>query len=255
MFSPTLPLITPPRPSCSRRATLASGGPASVPEAARAETLAFLGGEVRDLSVSRVVARSDGWGIPVPGDPTQVIYVWFDALANYVASLGLGGDEALLERFWHRAGERAHVIGGERYLGLGAAAVTREGHDALLLELRLPTRQHVSVDAEAVRDLRHRTALLHDLLHRLELELAAVLPAGTAHRFIVLLEPRDSYLGVHFRGARSPATFRTLMADLLLSRLEGEPLPLENDLVDAVNPGRFLLRAAQRAATDSDDSL
>jgi len=80
-------------------------------EAARAETLAFLNGDVRDLSVSRVAARSQGWGIPVPDDPSQVIYVWFDALVNYLASLGLGGDEALLARYWRDGAERTHVIG------------------------------------------------------------------------------------------------------------------------------------------------
>lgn len=82
-----------------------------LPDAARAETLAFLDGDVRDLSVSRVAARSAGWGIAVPDDPGQVVYVWFDALANYLASLGLGGDEVLLDRFWRASGERAHVIG------------------------------------------------------------------------------------------------------------------------------------------------
>jgi methionyl-tRNA synthetase len=80
-------------------------------ESARAETLAFLGGDVRDLSVSRVATRSRGWGIPVPDDPDQVIYVWFDALANYLASLGLGGDYALLARYWHDGADRVHVIG------------------------------------------------------------------------------------------------------------------------------------------------
>jgi methionyl-tRNA synthetase len=82
-----------------------------VPEAARAETLAFLRGEVRDLCVSRAAARASGWGIPVPGDPAQVIYVWFDALVNYVSSLGLAGDEALLDRYWRGGDERVHVIG------------------------------------------------------------------------------------------------------------------------------------------------
>ncbi len=93
------------------RAAIRSGQLAIVPEAARAETLAFLDGEVRDLSVSRVAERSGGWGIPVPDDPTQVVYVWFDALANYLASLGLGADDALLDRYWRGIGERAHVIG------------------------------------------------------------------------------------------------------------------------------------------------
>ena len=85
------------------RDAIASGRLAIVPESARAETLAFLDGDVRDLSVSRVAARSPGWGIPVPDDPSQVIYVWFDALANYLASLGFDG--------WADCRERVHVIG------------------------------------------------------------------------------------------------------------------------------------------------
>lgn len=94
------------------RDAIASGRLAIVPDAARAETLAFLDGPVRDLSVSRDAARAAGWGIGVPGDPDQVIYVWFDALANYLTSLGLGGDDAaLVDRYWRRGDERAHVIG------------------------------------------------------------------------------------------------------------------------------------------------
>lgn len=93
------------------RDAILAGRLSIVPDAARAETLAFLDGDVRDLSVSRAAARSAGWGIPVPGDPTQVIYVWFDALANYLTSLGLAGDDALLDRYWRGPGERVHVIG------------------------------------------------------------------------------------------------------------------------------------------------
>ncbi|HEX6733338.1 MAG TPA: bifunctional tRNA (5-methylaminomethyl-2-thiouridine)(34)-methyltransferase MnmD/FAD-dependent 5-carboxymethylaminomethyl-2-thiouridine(34) oxidoreductase MnmC [Azonexus sp.] len=55
-------------------------------------------------------------------------------------------------------------------------------------------------------------------------------------------------------GARG-IVWSALMADLLLSRLEGEPLPLENDLADALNPGRFLLRAARRATTEGEDAI
>jgi methionyl-tRNA synthetase len=93
------------------RDAIESGRIRIVPESARAETLAFLADEVRDLSVSRVASRSQGWGIPVPDDPSQVIYVWFDALVNYVASLGLGSDDALFARYWHDGAERIHVIG------------------------------------------------------------------------------------------------------------------------------------------------
>ena len=47
-------------------------------------------------------------------------------------------------------------------------------------------------------------------------------------------------------GARG-ITWSALMADLLVSRIEGDPLPLERDLVDALDPGRFLIRGARRA--------
>jgi methionyl-tRNA synthetase len=47
----------------------------------------------------------------VPGDPDQVIYVWFDALTNYLTSLDLGDGDGLLARYWHGGGERVHVIG------------------------------------------------------------------------------------------------------------------------------------------------
>jgi methionyl-tRNA synthetase len=93
------------------RDAIESGRLTIVPDAARAETLAFLAGEVRDLSVSRDAARSRGWGIAVPDDPSQVIYVWFDALVNYVSALDLAGDQALLDRYWRSGGERVHVIG------------------------------------------------------------------------------------------------------------------------------------------------
>ncbi len=63
-----------------------SDGRVGISADARAETLAFLDGEVRDLSVSRDANRASGWGIPVPDDPSQVIYVWFDALANYISA-------------------------------------------------------------------------------------------------------------------------------------------------------------------------
>jgi methionyl-tRNA synthetase len=83
-----------------------------VHDGAREETLAFLRGPVRDISVSRSAIRARGWGLPVPGDPSQVIWVWFDALCGYLAALGYGGRErGRLDRFWSSDGERVHVIG------------------------------------------------------------------------------------------------------------------------------------------------
>jgi len=82
-----------------------------VPEERAAELRAFLEEGLRDISVSRPRARTRGWGIPVPGDPDQVVYVWFDALVNYVSALGLGGADDPLRVWWREGVERRHVIG------------------------------------------------------------------------------------------------------------------------------------------------
>lgn len=82
------------------------------PEGKRKEALAFIAGGLDDFSVSRSVARARGWGIPVPDHPNQVIYVWFDALANYITALDFGApDAAAYRRWWHEADRRVHVIG------------------------------------------------------------------------------------------------------------------------------------------------
>jgi methionyl-tRNA synthetase len=68
------------------------------PEARRNEVISFVRGGLKDLSVSRT---SFNWGIPVPGDEKHVIYVWLDALANYITALGYGGDDPKkLAKFW-----------------------------------------------------------------------------------------------------------------------------------------------------------
>ncbi|MBO0829816.1 MAG: class I tRNA ligase family protein, partial [Streptosporangiales bacterium] len=65
-----------------------------VPKTRRREVLAFVESGLDDLSVSRSVARAHGWGVPVPDDPGQVVYVWFDALANYLPAPGYPTDPA-----------------------------------------------------------------------------------------------------------------------------------------------------------------
>ncbi|NUW42491.1 methionine--tRNA ligase [Nonomuraea rhodomycinica] len=77
------------------------------PAARRNEVLAFLRGGLDDLSVSRSAARARGWGIPVPGDPDQVVYVWWDALANYVTAL----EDDDHERWWVREPRKIHLVG------------------------------------------------------------------------------------------------------------------------------------------------
>jgi methionyl-tRNA synthetase len=82
------------------------------PPSRRNEVLGFLAGPVRDLSVSRPSARVHGWGIPVPDDPDQIIYVWFDALINYVSALGYGtAHDPSYRQWWLESQDRTHVIG------------------------------------------------------------------------------------------------------------------------------------------------
>jgi methionyl-tRNA synthetase len=71
------------------------------PEARRNEVIAFVRSGLRDLSISR---STFSWGIPVPDDPKHVIYVWLDALANYITAIGYGskhpGAQEAFKKFW-----------------------------------------------------------------------------------------------------------------------------------------------------------
>jgi methionyl-tRNA synthetase len=91
---------------------LIDGGTIRVePAERRNEVLALIDGGLADFSVSRSTERAHGWGIPVPGDPAQVIYVWWDALGNYLTALDYAGDGANLARWWTGASRRVHVLG------------------------------------------------------------------------------------------------------------------------------------------------
>ncbi len=84
------------------------------PVSRRNEVLAFIAGGLEDFSASRSVARARGWGIGVPGDPSQVIYVWWDALGNYLTSLNVGAPpprDSDYQRWWVGADRRIHVVG------------------------------------------------------------------------------------------------------------------------------------------------
>lgn len=78
----------------------------------RNEVLAFLRSGLEDISVSRSNERARGWGVPVPDDTSQVIYVWFDALTNYISALEYGDPTSEnYRRWWVEGDERCHVIG------------------------------------------------------------------------------------------------------------------------------------------------
>jgi len=79
-----------------------------VPQKRKNEVLSFIKSGLQDISVSRPAERMDNWGVPVPGDEKQIIYVWFDALSNYLTALGYGGDEKKFTQYWPAD---IHVIG------------------------------------------------------------------------------------------------------------------------------------------------
>lgn len=93
------------------RELIVSGEVEIVPEKASSVVLAMLDRELEDISVSRPTERTQGWGVPVPGDPSQTVYVWWDALANYLTSAGYGTDEKLYRRWWSQESERVQLMG------------------------------------------------------------------------------------------------------------------------------------------------
>ncbi|HEY2963582.1 MAG TPA: methionine--tRNA ligase [Pyrinomonadaceae bacterium] len=80
------------------------------PEARANEVISFVRGGLQDLSVSRL-KTSVSWGVPVPDDPAHTMYVWFDALTNYITAIGFGNEEREravgFEKFW----PAVHLVG------------------------------------------------------------------------------------------------------------------------------------------------
>jgi len=75
------------------------------PENRRNEILRLLEEGLEDISISRA---GQPWGIPVPYDPSSVVYVWFDALINYITAVGYGTDVALKAKWWPAD---VHIVG------------------------------------------------------------------------------------------------------------------------------------------------
>ena len=133
-----LPAVGVPRPRCSRTTTRI---PTFVePESRRNEMLRLLEGGLEDISVSRA---GQSWGIPLPFDPTSVVYVWYDALINYAAAVGYGSDEALFDTWWpadlHLVGKditRFHCVVWPAMLMSAGLALPRQvfGHGWVLFK-------------------------------------------------------------------------------------------------------------------------
>jgi methionyl-tRNA synthetase len=79
-----------------------------IPQIRKNEMLSFLKQPLMDISISRSNERAKNWGVPVPNDKTQKIYVWFDALNIYQSGVGFGFDEDKYRKWWPAD---VHVIG------------------------------------------------------------------------------------------------------------------------------------------------
>src|SRR4051794_19167006 len=108
------------------------------PESRRNEVQRFVEGGLNDLSISRT---SFAWGVPVPGSPDHVMYVWLDALTNYITGLGYPDDTELWRRYWpanvHLIGKdvvRFHAVYWPAFLMSAGLALPKQvyGHGFLL---------------------------------------------------------------------------------------------------------------------------
>lgn len=81
-----------------------------IPSSRKNEVLEFIRGGPDDFSISRSRERAKNWGIPVPGDDSQLVYVWFDALTCYINSIGYADDDIRFKEYWEK-GQVAHLIG------------------------------------------------------------------------------------------------------------------------------------------------
>lgn len=81
------------------------------PDFRKKEVLNFITKSLEDFSVSRPRERAKGWGVQVPDDNSQIVYVWFDALTNYITALDFYKDGDLFKKYWLENPNRFHVIG------------------------------------------------------------------------------------------------------------------------------------------------
>jgi methionyl-tRNA synthetase len=148
------------------------------PESTRREVISFVRSGLKDLSISR---SSFTWGIPVPGDEKHVVYVWLDALANYITALGYGSDDpadqARFAKFWpadiHLIGKeisRFHCVYWPAFLMAAGLPVPRsvKANGWLLFDQGKMSKSRGNiVRADTVRDILGSDALRYFLLREI----------------------------------------------------------------------------------------
>src|SRR3989344_872877 len=82
-----------------------------IPVSRKNEILSFLEQGLEDICISRPAERSRGWGIDVPNDSSQKMWVWFDALSNYINALGYAENSEKFQEWWQNNENKMHIIG------------------------------------------------------------------------------------------------------------------------------------------------
>jgi methionyl-tRNA synthetase len=128
---------------------LRSGRLAITPTERHNEALRFVERGLNDFSISRSLERARGWGLSVPGDSSQVVYVWFDALIGYFSALGFP-ERSRFDRYWTESASRLHVIGKDilRFHALYWPAILLSLGEAL--PTRLLVHGFLSVDGRKI---------------------------------------------------------------------------------------------------------
>jgi methionyl-tRNA synthetase len=145
------------------------------PETRRNEVLSFVKAGLKDISVSRTSVK---WGVPVPGDEKHVIYVWMDALANYITALGWGSDDTTrFGKYWpadlHIVGKeitRFHCVYWPAFLMAAGLQLPKSivGHGWLLFEESKMSKSRGNiVRAETILDVLGADALRYFLLREI----------------------------------------------------------------------------------------
>lgn len=127
------------------------------PETRKNEVLSFLRSGVEDVSFSRPVEKMT-WGVPVPGDETQKMYVWVDALSNYITALGFGRGEELM-RFWP----------GTHLMGKDILRFHAVFWPAMLLSAKLPLPKQLFVHGTIISDGKKMSKTLGNVISPYEM--------------------------------------------------------------------------------------
>ncbi len=110
-----------------------------IPKSRLNEIKAFVERGLEDFSISRLASKMP-WGIPVPGDDKQVMYVWFDALVNYISAIGWPDDKEKYQKNWIESG------GVVQYCGKDNLRQQAAMWQAMLMAVNLPPSKQIIID-------------------------------------------------------------------------------------------------------------